>query len=54
MFEQAGAGQITFAGGSGVTINSSETLKSQKQYSVLGVKRVASDTWTLTGDRELV
>ena len=54
MFEQAGAGQITFTTGSGVTINSSETLKTQKQYSVVGLKRVAQDTWTLTGERELV
>jgi hypothetical protein len=54
MFEQAGAGQITFTTGSGVTINSSETLKTQKQYSVVGLKRVASDIWTLTGERELV
>jgi hypothetical protein len=54
MFEQAGAGQITFTTGSGVTINSSETLKTQKQYSVVAIKRVASDIWTLTGERELL
>lgn len=53
VFEQAGAGQITIAAGSGVTINSSETLKSGQQYAVIGLKRVASDTWTLTGEREL-
>ena len=53
VFEQAGAGQITIAAGSGVTINSSETLKSGQQYAVIGLKRVASDVWTLTGEREL-
>lgn len=54
VFEQAGVGQITIAAGSGVTINSSETLKSSTQYSVIALKRVASDTWTLTGERELL
>ena len=49
--EQAGAGQITVATGSGVTVNSSTTLKTFGQYSVIGLKRVASDTWTLTGER---
>jgi hypothetical protein len=53
VFEQAGAGQITISAGTGVTINSSETLKSGQQYAVIGLKRVASDTWTLTGEREL-
>ena len=54
IIEQAGAGQITLSAGSGVTINTSETLKTQKQYSVVGLKRVASDTWTLFGERELL
>lgn len=53
-FEQNNTGQITIAAGSGVTINSSETLKSFARYSVLALKRVASDTWTLTGERALV
>ncbi len=52
MFEQTGAGQITIVAGSGVTINSSETLKSLTQYSVMGIKRVAANTWTLFGERE--
>lgn len=54
VFEQGGTGQITIAAGSGVTINSSETLKSSSQYAVIALKRVASDTWTLTGERELL
>lgn len=53
-FEQNNTGQITIAGASGVTINSSETLKSFARYSVIALKRVASDVWTLTGERALV
>ena len=52
-FEQNNTGQITIAGASGVTINSSETLKTAGRYSVIALKRVASDTWTLTGERQL-
>ena len=50
MFEQAGAGQITFVTGSGVVINSAFTLKTSAQYSLAGLKRVSTDTWTLFGD----
>ena len=53
-FEQNGTGQLTIAAGSGVTINSSETLKTAARYAVIALKRVASDTWTLTGERELI
>jgi hypothetical protein len=53
-FEQNNTGQITFVGASGVTINSSETLKTAARYAVVALKRVASDTWTLTGERELI
>jgi|SanBayMetagenome_1026888.scaffolds.fasta_scaffold105491_2 hypothetical protein len=53
IFEQAGAGQITFVTGSGVVINSSETLKSDKQYSVVALKRTSQDVWTLLGERQL-
>jgi uncharacterized protein YdeI (BOF family) len=53
-FEQNDTGQITFVGASGVTINSSETLKTFARYSVVALKRVASDVWTLTGERALV
>lgn len=54
LFEQAGAGQITFVTGSGVVINTSETLKSEKQYSVVALKRTSQDVWTLLGERELL
>jgi hypothetical protein len=53
-FEQNNTGQITFVGASGVTINSSETLKSFARYSVIALKRVAENVWTLTGERALV
>ena len=52
-FEQNNTGQITIAGASGVTVNTSETLKTAGRYSVIALKRVASDTWTLTGERQL-
>jgi hypothetical protein len=54
LFEQAGAGQITFATGTGVVINTSETLKTQKQYSVAALKMVSGNVWTLLGERELL
>jgi hypothetical protein len=54
IFEQAGAGQILFNAAAGVTINTSETLYSQKQYSVVALKYVASNVWTLLGERQLV
>jgi hypothetical protein len=54
LFEQAGAGQITFATGTGVLINTSETLKTQKQYSVAALKMVSGNVWTLLGERELL
>lgn len=54
LIEQAGNGQVTVSAAVGVTINTSETLKTEKQYSVIGLKRVGSDTWTLFGERELL
>jgi hypothetical protein len=54
LLEQAGAGQVTFTTGAGVVINSSETLKTQKQYSVVALKRASSNVWTLFGERELL
>jgi hypothetical protein len=54
LVEQAGAGQVTFTTGAGVVINTSETLKTQKQYSVVALKRASSNVWTLLGERELL
>jgi hypothetical protein len=53
-FEQSNTGQITIAAGSGVTVVSSETLKTFARYSVIALKRTAENEWTLTGERALV
>jgi hypothetical protein len=55
VFEQAGAGQILPTAEDGaVTINCSASFlkKSAEQGSVLFLKRVATDVWLLTGERE--
>lgn len=56
LIEQAGAGQVTVAAGTGVTLNNSasNTAKTAEQYAVVGLKCVASNVFTLTGERELV
>jgi len=50
-FEQGNAFPITIAAGSGVTVNSSATLVTSGQNAVIALKRVNTDTWTLTGER---
>lgn len=50
---QTGAGQVTFAEGSGVTINSTGTADAPKlraQYSAAQVICVASDSFVIVGD----
>lgn len=50
-FVQTDAGQITFAAGAGVTLNSKDgNLKTAAQYSPAGVKCIATDTYVLVGD----
>lgn len=50
-FVQTGAGQITFAAGSGVTLNSKAAkLKTAGQYSGASVLCVASGSYVLIGD----
>jgi len=49
-FAQLGAGQVTFAGASGVTVNSTPTLKLRAQYSGASCIKTATDTWLLVGD----
>lgn len=50
-FFQAGSGQITFAAGSGVTLNSkSGNLKTAAQYVGATVQKMASGTYALIGD----
>ena len=49
LFEQAGGGKITFT--SSATINSrASSVDTAAQYSVVALKRVAEDVWTLFGD----
>ena len=47
---QLGAGQVTVAGGTGVTVNSTPTLKLRAQYSVGSCLKIATDTWVFMGD----
>jgi hypothetical protein len=49
-FYQGGAGQVTVAAGSGVTINYTPGLKLRAQYSAATVIQTAANTWLLTGD----
>jgi hypothetical protein len=49
--EQSGAGVLTVAAASGVTINSrGGDLSLAGQFAVAGLKKTATNTWTLTGD----
>jgi len=47
---QTGAGQITVAGTSGVTINATPGLKLRAQWSSATLIKRATDTWVLVGD----
>ena len=48
---QSGAGQVTFAPGSGVTINSADgRLSTRTQYSTATITKVGTDEWDLAGD----
>ena len=48
---QLGAGQVTITPGAGVTIRSAGSkLKTQSQYAVATVLKIASDTWVAVGN----
>jgi|TARA_A100000171_G_scaffold16415_1_gene14832 hypothetical protein len=49
-FIQTGAGQVTVAGGTGVTVNSTPTLKLRAQHSGASCIKIATNTWQLLGD----
>ena len=56
VIEQSGAGQVTIVP-SGVTIRSSQSLKSYAQYAVMALKLVPAavgNEWVLSGEREAV
>lgn len=47
--QQIGAGQVTVAGASGVTLNGTGT-RTRAQWSAASLIKTATDTWTLIGD----
>jgi hypothetical protein len=47
--QQIGAGQVTVAGASGVTVNATGT-KTRAQWSAASLVKTGTDTWTLIGD----
>ena len=48
---QLGAGQVTIAAGSGVTLYAADSeLKTRVQYSSAVLTKIASDTWIVAGD----
>jgi len=49
-----GVGQTTIVAATGVTINYTDTLKLRKRYSKILLEKVATDTWDLSGDTEVV
>lgn len=51
-FSAAGAGQVTVAGTGGVTLQipSGLTARTRIQYSVIHIKKIATDTWRVFGD----
>jgi hypothetical protein len=51
VIEQAGAGTVEIIEGAGVTVNTSQTLYTAGLFAVVALKRVATDEWTLTGER---
>ena len=51
IIEQMALGKVTISGGTGVTLNYNSTSPSTAdQWAVIGLKRVAENTWTLFGD----
>lgn len=49
-FAQIGAGQVTFAAGTGATVNATPGLKCRAQYSAVSAIKRAANTWLLVGD----
>jgi len=49
-FIQTGVGQVTVAGGTGVTVNATPTLKFRSHHSAASCIKIATDTWQLVGD----
>ena len=47
---QIGAGELTIAAGSGVTLNSRNGTDTAGQYAIAVLRKTATDTWVLGGD----
>lgn len=47
---QTGAGQVTFVGASGVTVNGTPGLKCRTQWSTVSLIKRGTDTWVIAGD----
>jgi hypothetical protein len=47
-----GAGQVTIAGDSGVTVNTAQTLKLRAQWSAASLIKLDTNEWVLVGDLE--
>jgi hypothetical protein len=47
---QYGAGQTTLTPGSGVTIRTASSLTTRAQYSVVSLRKTATDEWVAAGD----
>jgi len=50
---QTGNGNVTVAGGAGVTINYAVGLKTRKQWSAIVLHKRAANTWLMTGDAKV-
>lgn len=51
-FMVIGAGAVTFAAGTGATVNGTPSLVSRAQWSPLSAQKIAADTWVVMGDLE--
>lgn len=52
LVRQVGVGQVTLAPASGVTLQTSASLKTRTQYSVVMLIKVDTNTWSVSGDVE--
>lgn len=48
--QQLGAGQVTIAGATGVTIRVAGAAKTRAQYSVISIMKIGADLWSCFGD----
>jgi len=49
-YTQTGAGQVTFVGGSGVTLRTPRSLTTRAQWSTVTLRLNGTNTWVLSGD----